>query len=181
MHCGTKLNASTRREFLWRFGGGLGGIALVHLLGQQHLLSAATSISGSAVPGALTGKLHHPPKAKRVIQLFMNGGASQMDLFDHKPELMKRHGEKFDPGAGARVEAATSEPGKILKPMFEFKQHGQCGRWVSSLLPHTAQCVIHRGDPHAGGFHCLLTGNIAVAMPAKTRGGADSSCAGSCR
>ena len=46
----------------------------------------------------------------------MNGGASQMDLFDYKPELFKRHGEKFEPGDGARVEAATSEPGKVLKP-----------------------------------------------------------------
>ena len=45
----------------------------------------------------------------------MNGGASQMDLFDYKPELVKRHGEKFDPGTGARVEAATSEPGKVLE------------------------------------------------------------------
>src|SRR5687768_9509348 len=69
----------SRREFLWRFGGGLGGIALAHLLGEQRLLGGLHSISGSAIPGALP-KSHHPPKARRVIQLFMNGGASQMDL-----------------------------------------------------------------------------------------------------
>ena len=95
---------ASRREFLWHLGGGLGGIALSHLLGQQRLLAALTN-TGSPVPGHLSAKLHHPPKVKRVIQLFMNGGASQMDLFDHKPALFKRHGEKFDPGTKARVEA----------------------------------------------------------------------------
>src|SRR5215470_11307409 len=125
--------ALNRRDFLWRFGGCLGAIALTHLLGAEKLLAAEQ--------GALPGLPHHPPKAKFVIQLFMNGGASQMDLFDYKPELARRAGETFDPGGGQRIEAATSEPGKVLKPQFEFKQHGQCGRWVSSLLPNIAQCV----------------------------------------
>jgi hypothetical protein len=170
----TSKSITSRREFLWRFGGGLGGIALAHLLGEQHLLGAANSISGSAVPGVLTGKLHHPPKAKRVIQLFMNGGASQMDLFDYKPALFKRHGEKFDPGTGARVEAATSEPGKVLKPMFDFKQHGQCGRWVSSLLPHTAKCVddlaffmamTSKTNVHGPGSYLMNTGFLLPGFP----------------
>jgi hypothetical protein len=170
----TSKSITSRREFLWRFGGGLGGIALAHLLGEQHLFGAGNSISGSAVPGVLTGKLHHPPKAKRVIQLFMNGGASQMDLFDHKPELFKRHGEKFDPGTGARVEAATSEPGKVLKPMFDFKQHGQCGRWVSSLLPHTAKCVddlaffmamTSKTNVHGPGSYLMNTGFLLPGFP----------------
>jgi hypothetical protein len=164
---------TSRREFLWRFGGGLGGIALAHLLGEQQLLGAPDAISGSAVSGVL-GKPHHPPKAKRVIQLFMNGGASQMDLFDHKPALLKRHGEKFDPGAGARVEAATSEPGKVLKPMFEFKQHGQCGRWVSNLLPHTAACVddlaffmamTSKTNVHGPGSYLMNTGFLLPGFP----------------
>src|SRR5687767_7797496 len=131
----------SRRDFLWRFGGGLGGIALAHLLSRETGAAAASAGKGNSIPGVLSGKWHHRPKVKRVIQLFMNGGASQMDLFDYKPGLFKRHGEKFDPGAGQKVEAATSEPGKILKPMFDFKQHGNSGRWVSSLLPHTATCV----------------------------------------
>jgi hypothetical protein len=113
-------STTSRREFLWRFGGGLGGIALAHLLGQQRLLGAVAP-SGSPIAGILAGNLHHLPKARRVIQLFMNGGASQMDLFDHKPALFKRHGEKFDHGTDARVEAATSEPGKVLKPMFDLR------------------------------------------------------------
>lgn len=165
---------ATRREFLWRVGGGLGGIALAHLLGQQQLLGGVDAISGSAARGILTDNLHHAPKAKRVIQLFMNGGASQMDLFDHKPALFKRHGEKFDPGTAARVEAATSEPGKVLKPPFEFKQHGQCGRWVSSLLPHTATCVddlaffmsmTSKTNVHGPGSYLMNTGFLLPGFP----------------
>ena len=128
----------SRREFLWRFGGGLGGIAMVHLLGRQALLAAEP---GRALPSAgLNGGLHHRAKVKRIVQLFMNGGASQMDSFDYKPELIKRHGQKFEV-PGQRVEAATSVPGNVLKSPFEFKQHGQCGRWVSSAFPHLAECV----------------------------------------
>ena len=111
----------TRRDWLWRLGGGLGGIALTHLLRE--------------------GGLHHRPRARRVIQLFMNGGASQMDTFDHKPMLTKHHGKKFDPGGGVHVEAVTSVPGNVLKCPFEFRQHGQSGRWVSSVFPHLAKHV----------------------------------------
>ena len=125
-----------RREFLWRFGGGLGGIALTHLLGQQGLLADTLPPQGRP---ELNGGLHHRAKVKRVVQLFMNGGASQIDTFDYKPELVKISGQKFDPGA--RVEAATSSPGNVMKSPFEFKQHGQCGRWVSSVFPEIAGCV----------------------------------------
>src|SRR5437867_5454620 len=83
-----------RREFLWRFGGGLGGIALAHLLGHHGLL-ADTSAGARA---DLNGGLHHRARARRVVQLFMSGAASQCDTFDHQPALVKRSGEKFDPG-----------------------------------------------------------------------------------
>src|SRR5687768_15197981 len=113
---------TARREFLRSLGAGMGSVALTQLLCRDSAFGMTT--------GLLTPGVHHPARAKRVIQLFMNGGASQMDLFDYKPELFKRHGQTFDPGTGARVEAATSGPGKVLKPTFDFKQHGQCGRWV---------------------------------------------------
>src|SRR5215212_3603320 len=83
-----------RREFLWRFGGGLGGIALAQLLGEQGLLGETPAPSSAA----LNGGLHHRARAKRVVQLFMSGAASQCDTFDYKPELIRKHGEKFDPG-----------------------------------------------------------------------------------
>ncbi len=128
---------------------------------------AASAPTGLTVP-------HHAPRAKRVIQLFMNGGASQMDLFDYKPALYKRAGEKFDPGTGERVEAATSEPGKILKPPFEFRQRGQCGRWVSSVLPHLSECVDDmaflmamqsRTNVHGPGSYLMNTGFLLPGFP----------------
>lgn len=109
---------------------------MAHLLGQHGLL--ATEAKDSA---DLNGGVHHRARVKRVIQLFMNGGASPMDTFDYKPRLAVLHGKKFDPGTGERVEASTSEPGTVLKSPFEFKQHGQSGRWVSSVFPHLATCV----------------------------------------
>src|SRR4051794_37466979 len=97
------LGTTSRRDLLWNLGGGLGGIALAHLLGRNGLLAA----TDEARPRAdLNGGLHHRAKVRRVVQLFMNGGVSQMDTFDHKPELTKRHGEAFDPGE--HVEAPTS-------------------------------------------------------------------------
>ena len=73
----------TRREFLFRSGGGLGGIALAAMLGRENLLAAETS-------DATGGVLHFPPKAKRVVQLFMAGAASHVDMWDHKPELARK-------------------------------------------------------------------------------------------
>jgi Protein of unknown function (DUF1501) len=81
-----------RREFLWRFGGGLGGIAMAHLLGANQLLADTFQPKPE-----FNGGLHHRAKAKRVVQLFMSGAASQCDTFDYKPQLLARHGQKFDP------------------------------------------------------------------------------------
>jgi len=165
-------NPVARREFLGRLGGGLGGVALAQLLCAERLL--AESLPATHSPSSSSPLPHHPPKAKRVIQLFMNGGASQMDLFDYKPELMRRHGQAFDPGTGERVEAATSEPGKVLKPMFEFRQRGQCGRWVSSLLPNLAECVDDlafliamnsRTNVHGPGSYLMNTGFLLPGFP----------------
>lgn len=129
-----------RREALWHLGGGLGGIALAHLLAQDNLLAASPSSSLMPHP-EWNGGLHHPAKVRRVVQLFMNGGVSQMDTFDHKPELDRRHGEDFHPASSEHVEAPTSAPGKLMKSPFAFRQHGESGRWVSSVFPHLATCV----------------------------------------
>src|SRR4030095_12856022 len=108
--------ALTRRDFLSHTSLGLGGIALTSLLGQSHALA-------DAVPRPqFAGGFHHRAKAKRIIQLFMNGGASQCDLFDYKPQLIARRGQKFDPGAGQRVEGSVSVPGPIMKSPFVWAQ-----------------------------------------------------------
>jgi hypothetical protein len=125
----------SRRDFLWRYGGGLGGIALAHLLGQQGLLADAPERPRPE----LNGGLHHRARATRVVQLFMSGAASQCDLFDYKPELIKRHGQPFDPGE--KVELFQSEPGACMQSPWGWKQHGQCGRWMSDLVPRLAEHV----------------------------------------
>jgi hypothetical protein len=116
---------------LWRMGGGLGGIALASLLDVDRAL--ATSDGGPS------RGVHHPPRAKRVVQLFMSGAASQCDTFDYKPELIKRHGEPFNPGE--KVELFQSDPGACMQSPWRWRQHGQCGKWVSDLVPHLAACV----------------------------------------
>ena len=122
-----------RRELLWQMGAGFGGLALTQLLGDDGLLADAPDPRRQ-----FAGGLHYPPKVRRIVQLFMNGGVSQMDTYDPKPELTRRHGEKVDFGIKS---AATSSPGAIMKSPFTWKQYGECGRWVSSVFPHTAECV----------------------------------------
>ncbi len=157
-----------RREFLWRFGGGLGGVALTQLLGQSGLLADGIATKART---DLNGGIHHRAKVKRVIQLFMNGGASQCDTFDYKPELIKRSGEKGDSGLAATV---TGVPGNLMKSPWDWKQHGQCGRWVSSVFPHIAGCVddlaflmamASKSNVHGPGVYMQNTGFVTPGFP----------------
>jgi hypothetical protein len=131
----------SRRSMLFHTAGGFGAVALAQLLGESGLLAA----EGDNIPHPrpeFNGGLHHPAKARRIIQLFMNGGASPMDLFDYKPALEKLHGQTFDPGGGQKVESVTNSPGfKVMKTPLKFARHGESGRWVSEVLPHTARHV----------------------------------------
>ena len=118
----------SRRELLWHAGGGLGGIALAAMLGEQGLL-ASTATSG----GLLAGQLHHPAKAKRVVQLFMSGAASHIDLWDHKPALEKHHGEPSD--FGEKVETFFDNGlGPWMKSPWKFRPYGQCGKLLSDAV-----------------------------------------------
>src|SRR5262245_37432990 len=152
-----------RRSFLWHSGGGLGGVALAWLLAEEGLLAAG--------PPAKAG-LHHPAKAKRVVQLFMSGAASQCDTFDYKPALIKKHGEKFDPGG--KVELFQSVPGTVMKAPWKWRQHGQCGKWVSDLLPHLATCVddlafvhsmVSKSNVHGPATFLQATGFVQPGFP----------------
>ena len=157
--------ALERRRFLWHLGGGLGGIALVDLLSREGLLGAEPS-------GAAHGR-HHPARARRVVQLFMSGAASQVDTFDYKPELVKRHGQPFDPGG--KVELFQSSPGAVMKSPWPWKQHGACGKWVSGLLPHLAGCVddiafipsmVSKSNVHGPATFMQNTGFVLPGFPA---------------
>ena len=126
-----------RRQFLNRFGMGLGGIALTHLMSQSRVHSS---------PGHLPST-HTPPKAKRVIYLFQSGAPSQLDLFDYKPLLQKEHGSDLPDSIrkGQRLTAMTGSQSRLplAGTPFEFKQHGQSGAWLSDRLPHTAGIADH--------------------------------------
>jgi hypothetical protein len=164
-------SSPSRRRLLWNAGGGLGGIAAAYLLGRDQLLAA-----GQHPRADLNGGIHHRAKVRRVIQLFMNGGTSPMDTFDHKPRLAHLHGQKFDPGGGQLVESVTGSAGfKVLKSPFEFKQHGQSGRWVSSVFPHTAKHVddltflmsmVSKSNVHGLASYMQNTGFILPGFPA---------------
>src|SRR5204863_3345054 len=77
--------------------------------------------------------------AKLVVQIFCCGGVSHIDTFDYKPELERLHGKKLE-GKGGNL-GFFGQPGKVMKSVYGFRQHGQCGAWVSSLFPHLAGCV----------------------------------------
>ena len=131
----------TRRQCFGSTGLRLGGIALAHLLGKSAIASTAVG----RVHPALAGFPHFPPKAKSLIYLHMNGGPSQIDLWDYKPGLHAHFNEELPKSVqgGQRITTMTSGQAKfpIAPSKFAFAQHGNCGRWVSELLPHTARIV----------------------------------------
>jgi len=150
-----------RREFLRRAGGGFGLVALAQFFGNE-----------SNASGVLNGHLHHAPRARRVIQLFMNGGVSPMDTFDYKPELTRLHGHKLGPKD--RPEGQTGDCGALMKSPFEFQQHGQCGQWVSSVFPRMAEIVddlaflmamTSKTNVHGPGSYLMNTGFLLPGFP----------------
>src|SRR5687767_169389 len=126
----------TRRWFFRDCGVGLASMALGQLLADN--LNAAPSTTDPLDPKAP----HFPPKAKRVIFLFMAGAPSHVDLFDHKPELAKWNG-KLPPAELLKgYRAAFINPNsKLLGPKYKFKQVGQNGTELSELLPGLAEIV----------------------------------------
>lgn len=160
------LPLGSRRRFLWQSGGGIAGVALSHLLARE-LPDAANPPRGD-----LPCRPHHRPRAQRIIQLFMNGGVSQMDTFDHKPELARLHGQKIGPKE--KPEGQTGECGAVMKSPFEFRQHGESGRWVSSVFPHQAKWVDEmaflmamatRTSVHGPGSYMMNTGFLVPGFP----------------
>ena len=124
----------SRRGFLQGVSSVLPAAALTYLLGRDRPVSA------EALPDLKPRQPHFEPKARSVIHLFMNGGPSQMDLFDPKPVLDKKHGQTYFSKIAGEVENPQSA-GALMRSPFKFKQHGQCGMWVSDALPHTAKQV----------------------------------------
>jgi Protein of unknown function (DUF1501) len=125
----------SRRDFLARAGGGFGLLALSGLLQQEGLLAAPAPVNPLAPK-----EPHFPTRAKSVIWLFMNGGPSHVDTWDHKPALVKNDGKElkgFDKDTGF----FTDQVGPLMKSPFKFERHGGCGAWASELFPNMARHV----------------------------------------
>jgi hypothetical protein len=132
----------TRRQFFGQTGVRLGGLAMASMLASQ---AGVTQAAPSPIHPALPGLPHFAPKAKSIIYLHMNGGPSQIDLWDYKPKL-EEHFQKDLPESirmGQRITTMTSGQARlpVAPSKFKFTQQGQCGTWVSELLPHTAKHI----------------------------------------
>ncbi len=129
----------TRRHFFGRSAAGIGGAALLSLLGED----ARAAELKRAVSGGLPDLPHFAPKAKRVIYLFQSGGPSQMELFDYKPRLNDFQGTELPDSIrkGQRLTgmSSTQSTFPVVPSRFKFEQRGTSGAWVSELMPHTAK------------------------------------------
>ncbi len=160
------LRPISRRDWLARTGCGFGALALAGLSTAQ---AASANPLAPKVP-------HFPARAKRVIFLFMQGGVSHVDSFDHKPRLVKDDGKQFA-FDDARVLANTGMRGssqRVMKPLWKFAQHGQCGRWASELFPETNRhvddlCFVHslhtEGVAHGPATLFLHCGSTTFVRP----------------
>ncbi|WP_254512731.1 DUF1501 domain-containing protein [Anatilimnocola floriformis] len=142
------LQAETRRYFFGRMAAGVGTAALASLTNPQLFAADTATAQASADPLATLGELkalHHPPKAKRVIWLFMADGPSQLDLWDHKPKLTEYFDKDLPESIrnGQRITTMTSGQARFpcAPTKFKFAQHGKHGAWVSELLPNLAGIV----------------------------------------
>lgn len=164
----------TRRSFFERAVDGLQGAALVSLLSKDLY----GSVEGSEEPRRMYDLKphapHFPARAKCVIQLFMNGAPSHVDLFDPKPMLEKHHGEPYFEKIANDVSSPKAAGGLMRSP-FKFQQHGKSGIWVSELMPHFAKQVdnvamirsmytIH--PEHEPALFMVHSGRIAQGRPA---------------
>lgn len=147
-------NPISRRNLLKSAGAGFGHLAMLGML-----------------PGSAKAGLHLPARAKRVIFLFMHGGVSHVDTFDYKPKLIADHGKPL-PFPKPRVQFAST--GNLGRPLWDFKQHGESGAWISSLFPEVAKhaddlCIIKSvhgtNEAHGGALLKLHTGTDSLVRP----------------
>lgn len=151
------VTLSSRRRMILQSGGGFAALALADMLRGQ---TAGFPIQ------------HHAPKVKRIIQLFMTGGASPMDLFDYKPELERLDGQMLGPKE--KPEGFTAPAGALMKSPYKFAQHGESGRWVSELFPEQAKLVDQmaflmamttKTNVHGPGTYMMNSGFLLPGFP----------------
>jgi hypothetical protein len=156
----TQQKTHTRREFIGIGGHGLGALAVSSLCSPQFVEAAPTYPQIT-------------PQAKSVIWLVMNGGQSQVDTWDYKPQLARSNGKKLE-GFDNEVGFFPKKVGAIMQSPFSFKQYGQCGKWVSEIFPQTAKHVddmafVHschgKSNNHSPALFTLNTGVSRMGYP----------------
>src|SRR5438067_4787512 len=163
-----------RRDFLGHLGGGLGGIALLHLLAEQGLAEGRKPLRAAIRPEAPLAARppHFPARAKRVLHLFCSGACSHLDTWDYKPELIKRHGQPMPGGEG--LVTFQGAQGNLARSPYKFRPRGKSGKYVSDLLPHLAElademCFIHsmtaRSNTHGPAENQMSTGFTLDGFP----------------
>jgi hypothetical protein len=138
----------TRRQFFGHSGLRLGGVAMALAAGTEAARGATTASAPAAgrVHPALPGLPHFRPKAKRIIYLHMNGGPTQLDTWDYKPDLHEHFDQDLPASVRMGQRLTTMTSGQARMPVapskFKFEQKGKCGRWIDSeLLPYTSKIV----------------------------------------
>src|SRR5215813_12246636 len=137
-HCGRYESFANRRDFLKKAGAGFGLLALADLLRSDGLLAADKAGLNpplSSLNSMAPRPPHYAARARSIIWLFMEGAPSSVDLFDPKPELTKRDGQRID------IDVFNGNPGPLMKSPFSFKQYGQSGAWVCEKYPTVAKHV----------------------------------------
>ena len=163
-----------RRRFLSESSLGLSGVALTSLLNSDSLLASTTPIRPQIDPTApfAPRDAHFAAGAKNVLVIFCSGACSQVDTFDYKPELIKRHGQPM-PGAEG-LKTFQGEQGNLTKSPWEFKPRGQSGKMVSELVPMLGEmademCFIHsltgKTNTHGPGENFMSTGYTLDGFP----------------
>jgi len=161
----------SRRAALQALGCGFGQLAFAGIAATQKARAMDDAPSGVLSPKTP----HHQPRAKRIIFLFMQGGVSQVDSFDHKPLLQKEDGRMLDfADLRSLAKSETSPQQRVMKPLWNFAQHGESGLWASDLFPEMARhmdelCVIRsmhtEGIAHGPATLFLHTGNTSFVRP----------------
>ncbi len=165
---------TSRRDFFARTSDGIFGAALAHVL-CEDIMGGASLQAADALPNNLRRRQgHHPAKATSVIQLFMNGGPSQMDLFDPKPVLNRMDGKPFPGNVEEIGNQSTSSIGVMMGGQYRFARHGQSGMWMSDVLPHTSEmvddlCLINSmwtdHPNHDNALYKIHTGRLFMGYP----------------
>jgi len=173
---------TSRRDFFARTSDGVLGAALTHLLSQDFFggASAVAAEPGEAAHAVPVGfnlkpkKTHHPAQATSVIHLFMNGGPSQMDLFDPKPILNRMDGQPYPGNVEDIGNQSTANIGVMMGGQFKFARHGQSGQWMADVLPNLARmaddvCLINSmwtdHPNHDNALYKIHSGRLFMGYP----------------